>query len=76
MNWKSWGNGLVAAVISGASDAVILNMVDPSTFNLSNGLRTLATVTGLFALKAGALYLKQHPIPTANDAVENPERLR
>lgn len=63
MTWKAWGIGLLAAVVSGVADALVLNMIDPATFNTGAGLKTLLTVTLFFGVKAGAYWLKSHPVP-------------
>ncbi len=65
MNWKAWSYGLVVAIISAAADGFLLNFVDPQTFNMQGGFKALLSVSALFGLKAGVLYLKTHPLPEA-----------
>lgn len=60
---KHWLLGLVAALVSGAANAVILLVADPLTFNLHEGFSKLITVVTLNALVSVSLYLKQSPIP-------------
>ncbi len=61
-NWKHWAKGLLAAIIGGASNAVVLVVVDPQHFNFSD-LATLARVVSGTAIVSAALYLKQSPLP-------------
>ncbi len=63
-NWDVWLKGLIAAVIGGASNSILLVVVDPMTYNLSTGLGKLGTVAGTSAIVAAAMYLKQSPLPT------------
>lgn len=64
MNWHKWLEGLVAAVVSGASTAGVVVIADPLTFNPANGgarkFLTVMAVSGAFSFLA---YLKQHPVP-------------
>jgi len=64
MSWQNWLRGLVAAVITGASNGFLAAVVSPETFNTSpDGLKKL----GIFIVLSGALgmatYLKQSPVP-------------
>lgn len=64
MNWKLWGRGLLAAVISGAAGAVGLIIIDPLHFNLlQGGAMELLEGAAVFALIGMANYLKEHPDP-------------
>lgn len=64
MRWDLWLRGLFAAVIGGASGGVAVVIADPITFNLFQGGATkLGEVCAVFALVAGASYLKEHPVP-------------
>jgi len=63
MNWKLWLKGLASAVIGGAASAVTVTIVDPTNFNLNEGLQKLGTVALVNAIIAAALYLKQSPLP-------------
>jgi hypothetical protein len=68
MTWQNWLRGLVAAVITGVSNAFLASVISPDTFNTSlEGLRKL----GIMLLLSGALgmatYLKQSPLPTAEE---------
>lgn len=63
MTWQNWLKGLLSAVIGGAANAVTVMIVSPQDFNLSDGAGKLGTVTLVSAIVAGAMYLKQSPIP-------------
>ena len=63
MNWSAWLYGLLSAVLSSAAGAVALVVVDPATFNLQAGWRSLANAAGVMALIAFANYLKSTPPP-------------
>lgn len=63
MNTRVWIEGLVAAFIGGAANAVTVIVVDPLNFNLGEGLPKLLQVVAVGALVAAAAYLKQSPIP-------------
>lgn len=60
MNWQIWLKGLVAAVIGGASNAVLVYVVDPVHFAEYDKL--LKVLAGSSLISA-ATYLKQSPIP-------------
>jgi hypothetical protein len=57
-----WLKGLLAAVIGGLSNAIVLMVVDPSSMTNSEWPK-LATVAAWSALLSVALYLKQSPLP-------------
>jgi len=65
MDWKSWGKGLIAAIINGVASAATAAIVDPVTFNplqpgaMKNFLILLA-VAGGFGMFS---FLKQSPFP-------------
>lgn len=58
-----WLRGLVAAAVGGASSAVTVMIVEPSHFNVEEGLMRVGKVALVSALVGAALYLKQHPVP-------------
>lgn len=61
-----WIKGLAAAIISAASNAVVLALADPSKFNPSRaGWHDLGIVALLSAITGAAAYLKQSPVPSA-----------
>ena len=60
---KIWIEGLVAALIGGAANAVTVIVVDPLNFNLGEGLPKLLQVVAVGAIVAAAAFLKQSPIP-------------
>ena len=63
MKWKKWLKGLISAVIGGGANAITVAIVDPLTFNLTEGFEKLATVAAVSAIVAAAMYLKQSPLP-------------
>lgn len=68
MSWQNWLRGLLAAVISGVSNAFLASVVSPETFNASpDGLRKLGTILALSGALGMAMYLKQSPLPTAEE---------
>lgn len=63
-NATIWIKGLIAAVIGGISNTVVLMIADPLNFNLNEGLNRLLTVAATSAIVSAAAYLKQSPIPS------------
>jgi hypothetical protein len=63
MNWKLWLKGLISAAIGGAASSVTVMAIDPTQFNVNEGLSKLGTVALVNAIIAVALYLKQSPLP-------------
>lgn len=59
---NAWVKGLVAAVVSGAANAIVLAVVDPANFPLTD-LSKVGTVAVVSGLVAAAAYLKQSPLP-------------
>lgn len=56
--------GLVAAVINGVSNSVVVVMVDPGTFNLfDGGFKKLCAVGAATAVFSFFTFLKDHPLP-------------
>lgn len=64
MNIAIWAKGLIAAIIGGVSNTIVLMIADPLNFNLGEGIDKLITVAATSAIVAAAMYLKQSPIPT------------
>jgi len=62
---RIWIEGLVAALIGGAANALTVSIVDPLNFNLGEGLGKLLQVVAVGGLVAAAAFLKQSPIPKA-----------
>lgn len=62
-NTTIWIKGLIAAVIGGVANTVVLMIADPLNFNLGEGLNRLLTVAATSAIVSAAAYLKQSPIP-------------
>ena len=62
-NATIWIKGLIAAVIGGISNTVVLMIADPLNFNLQEGLDRLLTVAATSAIVSAFAYLKQSPIP-------------
>ena len=67
---KIWIEGLLAALIGGAANAVTVIVVDPLNFNLGEGLPKLLQVVTVGAIVAAAAYLKQSPIPKTEEKEE------
>lgn len=66
MDAKTWLKGLLAAIIGAAANGVLVVMVNPGTFDIFSvpGWKNIGTVCVASSLVAGALYLKQSPLPT------------
>lgn len=58
-----WIKGLASAAISAAAGSGALVIVDPMTFNLTEGLPKLLTVAATMAIVAVANYLAKSPLP-------------
>ena len=59
-----WLKGLVAAIITGVSNAFLASVVSPETFNMTTeGLKKLGWMLLLSGALGAATYLKQSPIP-------------
>lgn len=63
MDWKVWLKGLFSAAIGGAANTVTVMIVEPTQFNLAEGLSKVLTVAGVSALVSAAMYLKASPLP-------------
>jgi len=57
-----WIKGLLSAVIGGAANSITVMIIDPQSYNLSDGIGKLGTVALVGALVSAAMYLKQSPI--------------
>lgn len=66
-NTTIWIKGLIAAVIGGVANTVVLMIADPLNFNLGEGLNRLLTVAATSAFVSAAAYLKQSPIPSEGE---------
>lgn len=60
---KKWLRGLISAAVSGGAASIAVIIVDPATFNLTEGLRKVVTVGLISSLIGVANYLKKSPIP-------------
>lgn len=63
MKWQKWLKGLISAIIGGGANAVTVMAIEPTQFNLSEGIGRLGTVALVSAIIAAGMYLKQSPIP-------------
>lgn len=70
MSTRVWIEGLVAALIGGAANAVTVIVVDPLNFNLAEGLPKLLQVVTVGGIVAAAAFLKQSPIPAEKEKEE------
>lgn len=66
-NWRAWLIGLIAAALGGVGNSVGMAVVDPAHFNFVGGLHNLAEAAAVGAIIAVAGYLKNRPLPGAND---------
>jgi hypothetical protein len=59
-----WAKGLIAAIVSAASNSVVMAIADPTHFNPSKaGWHDLGVLVVASATVGAALYLKQSPVP-------------
>ena len=65
-NWKAWLKGLVAAVVSGVSNAVLVYVVDPVHFSEWDKLGKILLGSSLIA---ASVYLKSKPVPEDTSVV-------
>jgi hypothetical protein len=61
--WLIWLQGLAASAIHGAALAITLIIVDPTTFNMGEGLGNLAQVMAVSALGNVGHFLLRSPWP-------------
>lgn len=66
-NWRNWLKGLVSAVIGAFANGITVMIVDPTTFNLAEGMGAVLTVGVVSAIIAAAMYLKQSPLPNGGE---------
>ena len=66
-NTTIWIKGLIAAIIGGVANIVVLMIADPLNFNLNEGFNRLLTVGATAAIVSAASYLKQSPIPAEGE---------
>ncbi len=66
MTWQVWLKGLVSAIIGGAANSVTVMIVEPTAFNLQEGIGKLGTVCVVSAIVAAAMYLKSSPLPNGD----------
>jgi hypothetical protein len=59
--------GIAAAGIGGAATSVSMIAIDPQQFNLGEGLPMLGKVALVSAIVNVAMYLKQSPVPPAEE---------
>ena len=72
---EMWIKGMLAAAISGASGGVLTGLaavgIDPSHFNLSNGMHATMQIAGaaavINALIGVAAYLQKSPLPNGHE---------
>ena len=63
-NWRNWLKGLISAAIGGAATAITLMGIEPTSFNLQEGIGKLGTVALVNAIISVAMYLKKSPLPS------------
>ena len=64
---NKWLKGLLSAIIGGAADSITVMVVEPSSFNLQEGLSKLLSVAAVSAIVSAAMYLKQSPLPVHDE---------
>lgn len=62
-DWRHWVKGLIAALINGLANGVVLVVAAPETFNLEAGFRKLWMTSLVLGLLGAANYLKKSPLP-------------
>lgn len=58
-----WLKGLASAIIGAAANSITVIIVDPTNFNLAEGLGKVGAVAIVSAIVAAGMYLKQSPLP-------------
>ncbi len=61
---EKWIHGLGSAAIGGAATAITVIILDPLTFNLSDGWLNVCKAALVSGVVNAAFYLKQSPLPT------------
>lgn len=64
---NKWLKGLLSAIIGGAANSITVMVVEPTSFNLQEGLSKLLSVAAVSAIVAAAMYLKQSPLPVEEE---------
>lgn len=67
---RVWVRGLVAAAVAAGSNAITVMIVEPAHFNMADGLDKVGKVALVSAIVGAALYLKEHPLPTVEEQLE------
>lgn len=63
-----WIKGLIAAIISGAANAITVAIVDPVEYlHSEHSLRKLGAVALVSGIVGAAMYLKQSPLPNGHE---------
>jgi hypothetical protein len=62
---RVWFGGLIAAIIGGMSNAVLLLNIAPMEFNFNAGLGKLGAAVTWSAILAAAMYLQRSPLPAS-----------
>ena len=82
LNWGAWLLGLLAAVIGGGANGIVMGLtsigVDPEHFNLGSGLKHTLYIAGAAFVISGilsmAFYLKQSPVPQPREEWSGEQR--
>jgi len=61
--WRTWLHGLLGAFIQSGATAISVMAIDPSKFNLNEGLANLGKLALVSGIIGAALYLKSSPVP-------------
>jgi hypothetical protein len=66
MNWQTWLNGLIGAIINSVATGVVLIFTGLATNPMTGTIEwtRLGLACTILAILGAALYLKQHPTPT------------
>jgi len=64
---NKWLQGLLSAIIGGAANSITVMVVEPTSFNLQEGLSKLLSVAAVSAIVSAAMYLKQSPLPVKEE---------
>ncbi|KKN43600.1 hypothetical protein LCGC14_0701430 [marine sediment metagenome] len=63
MKWQKWFKGLMSAAIGGAANSITVMAIDPTQFNLQDGIKKLGIVALVSSIISVAMYLKSSPVP-------------
>jgi len=62
-DWRKWVRGLIGAFIQSGATSISVMIVDPTTFNIAEGLGNVGAVALVSGIVGAALFLQKKPLP-------------